>query len=133
MGTQVTTSQLSCPPIMDTSDAGGGRGYQWPTRDTHPLTQQHVRQPREDLSTNTGDIKSGSGPRVALQVKMSRQTEVSSGLFLLERIGNQQVLFLLDTGCSQNRLAKNVFNRLPGHLRSRLQPTNRSAVITGGT
>ena len=64
---------------------------------------------------------------------MATSDEQQSCLFVPGRLGGRALKYLIDTGSSKNLLSRAVFDRLPEHMRSRLDPLSSIATMADGS
>ena len=57
---------------------------------------------------------------------------IENGLYVLGKIGNQQVKFLLDTGASTCLLSKNIFDKLHPDFQTKFLPDSNILIAAGG-
>ncbi len=72
-------------------------------------------------------------PEPEVQQTSATERPYQPSYFLPGKVEGRAALFLFDTGCNTNLLAKHVFDLLPARLRQFLEPCHSHGVMADGT
>ena len=113
-------------PIQRTCFACGENGHI--RRDCKKPHNQWKRSECQDTQTNPQNYQTRSGDRVlGTRVESSSPTKVRREAYLEVCMGSRKVLALLDSGCEQSVMGRNLMRKVP------LEPTSKTLSTADGT